>query len=718
MSQQGMSSPPSQVPDTTEAAGQRAALVAALELAREAVRLDTQSESRVALDKYIESAGLLRDVLGRMRKESASKAASEYGSANEIQHEKEWEQARVQSIIDTYAVRIGVFTSVSIFQSWYELVLPQSPDIAFNRVITNNQNTPELDDIDPLFLRQCRALALDWKEKQADPDWSTSSNPTPVSPTATRSRKPSFDPARRPQIVSDYPSAFSDTYGTVSGSPFIYKTGDPWPQHGGPDAEPYLRQLCPVNDHPIIDDWISILRSVETYLGTCGIEFTAICGFAWGNQDDKVPFCPLVMTIGVEPASVTFVDAKAAADVVKATILVGRGFPEVEVAIWEWTTSFAGRVGPSLPSLNTLLDEPVIEVNAPFSSALPLAIAPLNGLDLHYEGTGGMFLRRTNGSEYPLLLTVAHVARPPTMFPDNAGLTEQASAEHREAISLLGEKGFLDVFQKIKSRRWKLLREEEETPPRSAERSSARSKTRPMRCKIFVEVTKLQVHVILTMIDPADRVVGRVLHADPVGPSPGPEPFTVDWAVIQITHDAFEWDEFQGNKVYIGDRLDVISFPSLMYPWDPDRAGYSYPEDGLLEISDDTVPESELRQPTQHNELGAPALPVLKNGSTTGTTVGWLNGLKALVRHHEPSNHDHEIKFTSFETTIVPYGGDHGAFSGFGDSGSVILDRKGRKVALLTGGGGLGDKTDVTFATAWHQLEPLIKETLDGVEFF
>ena len=160
-----------------------------------------------------------------------------------------------------------------------------------------------------------------------------------------------------------------------------------------------------------------------------------------------------------------------------------------------------------------------------------------------------------------------------------------------------------------------------------------------------------------------------------------------------------------------GGNIDEESFAELMYPWAPDRAGYVYPQDGLLPIFD-TVPENEMRQPTQHNSRGSLAMPVIKNGLTTGTTVGWLNRLKSLVRHYE-----YGITFTSFEMTIVPYG-RHGAFSERGDSGSIILDRKGRIVALLTGGGGLTDETDITFATSWYKLELHIKETLKGIHLY
>jgi len=146
-----------------------------------------------------------------------------------------------------------------------------------------------------------------------------------------------------------------------------------------------------------------------------------------------------------------------------------------------------------------------------------------------------------------------------------------------------------------------------------------------------------------------------------------------------------------------------------MYPHIADRADYEYPEDGLLNIFG-AVLEGEIRQPTQRNAKGDPAMPVIKNGKTTGTTTGWVNGLESLVRHYDY----YKIDFTSLETTIIPYGG-RGAFSDSGDSGSVIVDRKGRIVAILTGGGGLTDETDITFATAWYALEPLIKKTLPGV---
>jgi hypothetical protein len=153
-----------------------------------------------------------------------------------------------------------------------------------------------------------------------------------------------------------------------------------------------------------------------------------------------------------------------------------------------------------------------------------------------------------------------------------------------------------------------------------------------------------------------------------------------------------------------------------MFPNVTDRDSYAYPEDGLLQLRG-VVPEDEILNPKQLTANGDPAMAVVKNGRTTHTTVGWVSGLKSLVRHYDYD--DINLDFTSRELTIIPYGGSqHGAFSASGDSGSIIAERNGRIVGLLTGGGGVTDATDVTFATMYCELEKRIKEALPGVDLY
>ena len=147
-----------------------------------------------------------------------------------------------------------------------------------------------------------------------------------------------------------------------------------------------------------------------------------------------------------------------------------------------------------------------------------------------------------------------------------------------------------------------------------------------------------------------------------------------------------------------------------MFPNITDREGYRYPEHGLLHLRG-VVPLHEILNPTQLDTNGDPAMAVVKNGRTTGTTVGCMSGLKSLVRHYKFVN----VEFASHELTVVPYHGACGAFSDGGDSGSIIAERGGRIVALLTGGGGITNATDVTFCTPYCELEKRIKEVFPNI---
>lgn len=99
--------------------------------------------------------------------------------------------------------------------------------------------------------------------------------------TAIREVKPSIEPGRRACILANYPDAFTDMFtdtdGTISSSPFLYKTGSRWPTPAhSPEAQPFLRQLYPVYNHPITDSWPSILEDVKAYLSDRQMPYTAI----------------------------------------------------------------------------------------------------------------------------------------------------------------------------------------------------------------------------------------------------------------------------------------------------------------------------------------------------------------------------------------------------------------------------------------------------------
>jgi hypothetical protein len=239
---------------------------------------------------------------------------------------------------------------------------------------------------------------------------SLSLSSTLVSPTASVFDKPK-DKANRARLTNNYPDAYTDTHGLLSGQPFIVKTGPAWPKRqGGPYAQPFRRELRPVNSHHIASSWDGILTDIEAYLKGAGLVFTAVMPLGFANVGSKKPFCPLVVAIGVEPETVAFEDAKSVAESVKRNILAKASFDDVDVAVWEFTTSLSGGAGAKLPSLDPELDDPVTKFRHPFASTLGIAVAPLK--QPGYEGSLGMFLTHGDGDEL-LALTAAHVVRPP-----------------------------------------------------------------------------------------------------------------------------------------------------------------------------------------------------------------------------------------------------------------------------------------------------------------
>ena len=146
-----------------------------------------------------------------------------------------------------------------------------------------------------------------------------------------------------------------------------------------------------------------------------------------------------------------------------------------------------------------------------------------------------------------------------------------------------------------------------------------------------------------------------------------------------------------------------------MFPQPQDRKNYSYPEDGLLQAYE-FVREAEMRNPQHLDVHGEKCLLVVKNGLTTGTTVGRVNGLESFRRVYE----NYGISHKSLEIAVLPYDKSHGKFSDVGDSGSVVLDRGGRIVGILTGGSGPTDETDITYLTPYWWVEEQVKAKFPG----
>jgi len=128
----------------------------------------------------------------------------------------------------------------------------------------------------------------------------------------------------------------------------------------------------------------------------------------------------------VVPESLIYEDAVAAADVVKE--ILAEADLKIEVAFVVTRSA-----SPKLLSFDLLVDLP--ELRKPFTPILSLSLAPRDYP--HYEGTGGLYLRLSQNDNRIVVLTCAHVARPPPVYK-NTEMTYTKTSQPREAIIALG----------------------------------------------------------------------------------------------------------------------------------------------------------------------------------------------------------------------------------------------------------------------------------------
>lgn len=104
---------------------------------------------------------------------------------------------------------------------------------------------------------------------------------------------------------------------------------------------------------------------------------------------------------------------------------------------------------------------------------------------------------------------------------------------------------------------------------------------------------------------------------------------------------------------------------------------------------------------------------VIKRGTATLTTIGCLSGFESHVRHYSTLGVRNSV-----EAAIYPYDNNSGPSSRGGDSGSAIFDALGGLAALLTGGTGSTNSSDITFGTPMYWLWEIIKAHFPGANLY
>ena len=318
------------------------------------------------------------------------------------------------------------------------------------------------------------------------------------------------------------------------------------------------------------------------------------------------------------------------------------------------------------------------------------------------------------------------------------GLSRKTKSRRREKVVALGNMGYTNAIERMMVtiatqhqaiRDWEavLRRLGEPKEGDDQEITDKRKKYLAMveKAKRTIDhANKFHTQITKLWTCSGQRIIGEVAHVEPIAVHPEPIHFTRDWALVELYEEKFDWTTFRGNKVYVGTSLSLsrpavlgdiktpaggnlssADYANIMFPRPEDRADYQYPEDGLLQASGVVKPH-EIHSPQHLDVNGEKCLLVVKNGLATGTTLGRATGMESFAR----VCNEYGIAETSIEIAVLPYGNTKGAFSAPGDSGSIVLDRNGRILGMLTGGAGTDNRMDVTYLTPYWYIEEQIKK--------
>ncbi|KAK6343608.1 hypothetical protein TWF730_011199 [Orbilia blumenaviensis] len=523
------------------------------------------------------------------------------------------------------------------------------------------------------------------------------------------------DTSKVARLISNYPNAYHDFY--PSRAPCVFKSGPGWLVNEG--SYRILREARQISStkYPLGSTWLSIGQSIYQRLDEMGIKWTSINPLAYANQGEAKPFCSFLLYITVTPDSLLYSDAVVAADAIQQ-ILTDAGLSTAEVAFVESVLTYSV-AGPKLLPFDPLR-HPVPELRKPFTPALGLSIAPLGCPQ--FEGTASLYYRLSKEDKRIAILTCAHVARPTPVY-GNTGMTYKTKSQRREGVVALGNASYnnaieamtkkittlttsIEIWNNVLARLGEFINGEDITITENRDETLQLIANTTRKIK---HIKMLQEEVTKDRTPLEQRVIGFVLHSEIIKVSAEPHGFTQDWALVQLYDDKIDWSTFQGNKVYVGDKLSGAEFGEVMFPQLVDRAGYSYPPDGLLQAYG-VVGDAEIRNPQHLDVDGDKCLLVVKNGLATGTTIGRANGLESFTRTYSNCG---TIQ-TSIEIAVLPYDRAHGSFSACGDSGSIVLARDGRIVGLITGGMGITNETDITYLTPYWWLDEQIKLKFPG----
>jgi len=450
--------------------------------------------------------------------------------------------------------------------------------------------------------------------------------------------------------------------------------------------EPYLvpKESSPIGLHPLREIWeATVGPEMVLYLDSNGVEWTSLDPVRLGYASDSSP--PVIVWIGVVPGSLTA--EKGVEIATQCRSILSSYNIDIHVEIRESVVMRSA--GPKMykphPSLYSSTKS-----QESFSTTLGLPICA--EATPSFEGTGGFYVSDPSNPGKIYLVTARHVVFHPETEPN----TLYRDSSQRRNVLLFGDTAIEMQSTAIQVEidvNLDILRVLGYRLENAKQRKDVEDETDLISCvkraKRKIEaLEELRADVSENWKSRENRILGHVVLSPPICPGVGEEEFTEDWAVIEIDSSKIDSTNFVGNAINLVNTIDFGDLRAWMSPGNPP---FEYPEDGLLRFSG-TISDSEMGRPSadtlDHNH--DPCIMVIKRGYGSDLTVGRLNTVRSFTRLYFEGKPDQMSK----EVSVLPRNSKAGAFSTAGDSGSAVVDGKGRLAGLIIGGAGATDVSD------------------------
>ena len=496
-----------------------------------------------------------------------------------------------------------------------------------------------------------------------------------------------------------YPPSISEAkyyYYGIPSCPLLVarSSANVWVEPTGLESCHIPKESSPIGWHPLREIWeTTVGPAIIGYLHSKRVNWTSLDPVRMGYTGKSSP--PIFVWMGIVPGSLSAEDGIQVATHCKS-ILSAHNINDVHVEIRE---SEVIRSTSPTTYKRFLATNATAWVREPFSTALGLPICAEATPSI--EGTGGFFIsdHRTPGKIY--LVTARHVVFDPNT--DSNQLYRYHIPKQRKNVLLFGDdaikKHITAIESAIASKRLVVMRLEHslkyaEHVETEGNRALQEARTAASALEQFlVDNSK-------DWKKPENRVLGHIVLSPPTGFNVGTDGFTEDWAVIEIDSSKVDLTNFIGNVIDLS-TVNRNKFTAWMYPNATNPHSFKYPDNGLLKVSG-TIPDEEMWKlsPRTLDHDNDPCIMVIQCGCTSDLTVGRLNGIRSFTRYCSKGQ-----AHISKEIAVLPRNSDSGVFSCGGDSGSPVVDGKGRLAGMITGGAGDTIVSDCTYCTSINFLK-------------